>query len=197
MRELAVSKGGDLASIQSIEENNAANRVRRIADAATGGGPWIGGRKFTGQPWEWSDGSAWAFTNWAPGEPCCGDNGLYVHLYPSGEWNDHNQTQYACRALIEWSADCNHDGIVDYGQILTGQLADANANGIPDVCEGPTCASADLTHNGIVDGSDLGVLLGFWGPRNPVFPQADINGDGVVNGADLGLMLSFWGQCPG
>jgi hypothetical protein len=91
MRELAVSKGGDLASIQSIEENRAANRSRRIADAATGGGPWIGGRKFTGQPWQWSDGSEWRFTNWAQSEPCCGDNGLYVHLYPAGEWNDHNQ----------------------------------------------------------------------------------------------------------
>jgi len=99
--------------------------------------------------------------------------------------------------LIEWSADCGHDGIVDYGQILLGQLADDNHDGIPDTCQQPTCRDADLTHNGVIDGSDLGVLLGFWGPRNPVFPQADINGDGVVNGADLGLMLSFWGQCPG
>jgi hypothetical protein len=37
--------------------------------------------------------------------------------------------------VIEWSADCNNDGLVDYGQILSGQLADANANGIPDICE--------------------------------------------------------------
>ena len=33
------------------------------------------------------------------------------------------------------SADCNSDGIADYGQILTGQLDDDNANGIPDICE--------------------------------------------------------------
>ncbi len=38
-------------------------------------------------------------------------------------------------ALTEWSADCNNDGIVDYGQILNGTLADANANGVPDTCE--------------------------------------------------------------
>ena len=38
--------------------------------------------------------------------------------------------------VIEWSSDCNNDGIVDYGQVLSGQLADANGNGIPDTCEG-------------------------------------------------------------
>ena len=37
--------------------------------------------------------------------------------------------------LIEWSSDCNNDGIVDYGQILRGSLADTNANGVPDICE--------------------------------------------------------------
>ena len=34
--------------------------------------------------------------------------------------------------------------IVDYGQILQGQLDDANTNGIPDICEGPTCSDIDL-----------------------------------------------------
>jgi len=37
--------------------------------------------------------------------------------------------------IIEWDADCNADGIVDYGQILRGELADLNGNGVPDVCE--------------------------------------------------------------
>jgi hypothetical protein len=37
--------------------------------------------------------------------------------------------------VIEWEADCNGDGIVDYGQIHRGELDDDNANGIPDVCE--------------------------------------------------------------
>ena len=37
--------------------------------------------------------------------------------------------------LVEWAADCNSDGVVDYGQILVGALADTNANGIPDTCE--------------------------------------------------------------
>ena len=135
MRALAVARGGDLASLASLAENEFANRTRRSEDAPVGGGPWIGARKLTGQVWQWMDGTTWGFVNWAQGEPCCGDAGLYVHLYPNGQWNDHNQYEYACRALIEWSADCNADGIVDYGQILRGSLADANANGVPDICE--------------------------------------------------------------
>jgi hypothetical protein len=43
-----------------------------------------------------------------------------------------------CGAIIEWSADCNGDGIVDYGQILDGTFEDANENGVPDCCEEQT-----------------------------------------------------------
>ena len=150
MRTLSIALGGDLASLQSMAENQAANRSRRAQDALTGGGPWIGGRKLLNQAWSWSDGSTWDFMNWALGEPCCGDAGLYVHLYPGGEWNDHNQTQYPCRALIEWSADCNNDGTVDYGQILRGELPDINNNGVPDTCE-----FADCNHDGIADNEQI------------------------------------------
>jgi len=37
--------------------------------------------------------------------------------------------------LIEADADCNEDGVVDYGQIVRGELVDLNSNWIPDVCE--------------------------------------------------------------
>ena len=92
-------------------------------------------------------------------------------------------------------ADCNSDGIVDYGQILTGQLDDLNSNGIPDICEGPTCRDVDLFRDFNVNGADLGILLSQWGP-NTALTVSDINKDGSVNGADLGLLLSFWGACP-
>jgi hypothetical protein len=46
-------------------------------------------------------------------------------------WNDpYERTGWGY--LVEWDADCNHDGFVDYGQILSGELPDANHNGIPD-----------------------------------------------------------------
>jgi hypothetical protein len=193
MRTLSIALGGDLASLQSMEENQAANRSRRAQDALTGGGPWIGGRKLPNQAWSWSDGSTWDFMNWAPGEPCCGDAGLYIHLYPDGGWNDHNQTQYPCRALIEWSADCNNDGAVDYGQILRGELPDINHNGAPDTCE----CIGDINVDGIINGGDLAVLLAYWGPTTnvPTSIDCDLNADGVVNGSDLGGLLAYWGPC--
>jgi hypothetical protein len=75
--------------------------------------------------------------------------------------------QYAASYIIEWSADCNSDGIVDFGQILQGQLADANADGIPDICQPPTCVDADLFRDFNVDGADLGILLAQWGRGPP------------------------------
>ncbi len=98
--------------------------------------------------------------------------------------------------LIEWSADCNADGIVDYGQILQGELADANGNGVPDTCESPTCADADLFPTGTVNGADLGALLSQWGEA-PAGTASDLNHDGAVDGTDLGILLSFWGPCEG
>lgn len=85
--------------------------------------------------------------------------------------------------------DCNGNGFPDGCDILEGQSADLNANGIPDECE----CLADLNGDGIVNGGDLGILLGGWGPGSSV---ADLNFDGVVNGSDLGLLLGSWGVCP-
>ena len=53
---------------------------------------------------------------------------------------------------------------------------------------------ADLSGDGMVDGADLGILLGAWGPC-PGCP-ADLNFDNVVDGADLGILLAAWGPCP-
>lgn len=49
----------------------------------------------------------------------------------------------------------------------------------------------DLNHDGVVDGADLGLLLGAWGPCGASCP-ADFNCDGEVDGADLGLLLGAW-----
>ena len=188
---LAAARGGHTGTISSTAEN--AHCFRVIA----GTGAVIGLRKQadTNIP-EWITGEPMTFLNWYPGE-----GGNYWERYaalPSawgGGWLDTDLTERNF-SLVEWDADCNNDNIVDYGQILQGQLTDANTNGIPDICEGPTCHDIDLNLNGIVDGADLGVLLAFWGPASPAFPRADINGDGLVNGADLGIVLAFWGPCP-
>jgi len=53
---------------------------------------------------------------------------------------------------------------------------------------------ADLNFDCVVNGADLGLLLGAWGPCPPTgLCLADLNEDGVVDGADLGLLLGEWG----
>jgi predicted outer membrane repeat protein len=56
----------------------------------------------------------------------------------------------------------------------------------------PTMSPADLNGDGAVDGADLGLLLGAWGPCLKSCCLADLNGDGFVDGADLGLLLGAW-----
>ena len=56
----------------------------------------------------------------------------------------------------------------------------------------PACP-ADLNQDGVVNGADLGLMLGSWGPCPGC--AADLNADGIVNGADLGLLLGSWGVC--
>jgi hypothetical protein len=59
----------------------------------------------------------------------------------------------------------------------------------------PACPS-DLNDDGQVDGADLGILLGAWGPCGAGACPSDLNGDGQVDGADLGILLGAWGPCP-
>ncbi len=61
---------------------------------------------------------------------CCN-----VILDDVGDGVVQNCDSIARRGIIEWSADCNNDGIVDYGQIRDGTLADSNGDNIPDVCD--------------------------------------------------------------
>lgn len=52
---------------------------------------------------------------------------------------------------------------------------------------------ADLSGDGLIDGADLGILLGSWGPCAGCL--ADLSQDGLVDGTDLGLLLASWGAC--
>ena len=63
---------------------------------------------------------------------------------------------------------------------------DANSNGIPDGCE----RFGDINGDNKVDGTDLGLLLGAWGPHTGA---ADLDHSGVVDGTDIGLLLGAWG----
>jgi hypothetical protein len=54
------------------------------------------------------------------------------------------------------------------------------------------CANADLNCDRVVNGLDLGMLLGAWGPCAGSPCTGDVNRDGTVNGLDLGALLGAW-----
>ena len=114
-------------------------------------GPWIGGFQNRSSPsysepsggWEWVNGEPWDYAFWAIGDRCWETNEAEDYLIIAGAgnsiWND--QPLNGCdndpviSFVVEWEADCNGDGIVDYGQIQSGQLDDDNSDGIPDTCQ--------------------------------------------------------------
>jgi hypothetical protein len=204
----AMAIGSELCAITSAAENGHVLSLVTGAEqwCADGAGYWLGGFRKAGQ-WQWTSGEDFTYSYFGCGNPGDIQTSIQWYRVPTGcpplgaiVWDDQFST--GCPVLggnpgfvAEWDADCNNDGSVDYGQILTGQLADLDSNGVPDTCQQPTCAEADIYRDFNVNGADLGILLSQWGPNTPL-TESDLNSDGVVNGADLGILLSFWGACP-
>ncbi|MEY3231719.1 MAG: hypothetical protein RL689_1808 [Planctomycetota bacterium] len=141
----ATALGGHLATVSSASEAMfVANRVSCLADC----GSLIGGYQLAGAPepgggWAWVTGEPMVYLAWRPGKPtnlCLSGLGcqdvLGVRnprsLFPGPGFDDGWTQCCGGMMIVEWSADCNNDGLVDKGQILSGELADANNNGIPD-----------------------------------------------------------------
>lgn len=200
---VAAEMGGHLATATSIAELSFI----RTASLTTTSSCWLGGVS------GWTDHPSNAYAGWLTGEPwldvieryrdpcCCCMNMCLAIERGTLSWAGFEFYGAAPMMLVEWSNDCNGDGIVDFGQCISGALVDANRNFRPDCCESKTecvvqsTCPCDLLRDGVVDGADLGVLLSEWGPSS-VHELADLNQDGVVNGADLGTLLGSWGACP-
>ena len=134
-RVWAEQRGGYLATVGSSAE-------QAFLEQAIVGREFIaiGGFQPAGSPepnggWSWVTGEPWGTSvRWAAGQP---ENFRgtqnYLILTTAGCHDGDDCPPYSAQGyLIEYSADCNNDGIVDKGQILSGQLPDANNNGIPD-----------------------------------------------------------------
>jgi hypothetical protein len=211
-QSMATARGAMVVCVADAEENAFVYRFSRARGLPA---IWIGmvqdpwGSEPDGG-WRWIDGSGSSWRNWGVGEPnnwqYDEDNCVMIvtpapidEAYWPSRWQDYPGF-WQIGAIIEWSADCNNDGIVDYGQILQGQLADTNTDGIPDVCQCatnpslPTCCPGDLDHDATVGGADIGLLLSNWGPCGTACLY-DLNNDSKVNGGDLGLLLAGWGPC--
>ncbi len=205
-RDLSLSLGGHLATISSGPEYACVLPLLESASDSEDCYPvvYIGLTLMSGEDWRWIDGSPLTWSIWGqvgdPVEPqgmmaAFSPGGFEPYCVPHLKWNDAaiDARHWMHRGVfIEWSADCNADGIVDYGQILGGDLADSNSDGVPDLCQCP----ADITRNNVVDAVDLAVLLGLWGTAGQGEFDADTNSDGIVDGVDLAVVMGGWGQCP-
>jgi hypothetical protein len=197
---MAQASGARLVALEDASENNFFKNLR-CSQAKQHLSGWQDLSRVGGL-WVWGSGESFEYQSWSPGQPDGGGTATIDWSGPNGQCDSLTWGDEGCETgnlpsslFLEWSADCNNDGIVDYGQILDGTMEDANSNGIPDVCE-ITCSDADLYRNGLVDGADLGILLSEWGPAT-ASTTSDLDGDGTVGGGDLGLMLSYWGNCAG
>ena len=224
-RDRAVQSGGYLATVIAADENNfvfglASRTPGAFSSNTIQAGPFLGGFQpvGAGEPaggWTWVTDEAWQFTKWANGQPdnatSCGQapgdrpgEHYLQFIYASSSWNDMSAAATCFGGsrpsyVVEWSADCNNDGIVDYGQILDGTFPDANGNGVPDCCDGGgscTPCPGDVASDGMVDGVDLAAVLSQWGTQGSGTFNADIDGSGLVDGGDLALVLGGWGPCP-
>jgi hypothetical protein len=194
----AAALGGHLPTISNAAEN-------AFVRGTIGGG--IGLYHSPGGQWTNVTGEPVTYLNWQAGQPSSLDQFVFAAYccHPSDLWADYtdaelgNPNDPVTGFSIEFSADCNNDGIVDFGQIRSGELDDANLNNIPDCCEaGVSCipCEGDVSGNGVVDGVDLAAVLGAWGSSGKGEFSTDTNGDGFVDGADLATVLSGWGPCP-
>lgn len=107
------------------------------------------------------------------------DGALYVGHFARNEIRRFNQETGELQAIIVASGVGGLNGPYDIVFVL-----DSGA----DPCPG------DLNDSGVVDGADLSILLGFWGPCGGAC-LGDLNGSGTVDGADLAVILGGWGQC--
>jgi hypothetical protein len=203
---LARSMGGDLASITSAAENELLFQMSAETQGALIGANRIDLKGCGSGTWQWTDGEPFQFAGWATGQPECEGDDRYLAILHIPQWGLgwHDvlpSSVYIQHALIEYSADCNSNGIIDYGEIRNGFIEDTNGNNVPDTCECatdpslPICCPADVIEDSAVNAIDLAAILNTWGTDGGKFPRADVDGSGVVDGADLAAVLSEWGPC--
>ncbi len=213
-RDSANASGGHLATVTTAAEDVFIRSWLPPYTDESGGQAWLGAYQDRSVPdysepfggWRWVTGEAMGYQAWSHGGSEANYPGAdflalaHREFEPGYFWNDMQTDYFGGRffSIVEYSADCNSDGIVDYGQIRAGELVDVNANNIPDCCEQSVSCSpcpGDIDESGTVNGVDLAAILAVWGSDGGKYPRADTNNDGVVNGADLATVLGSWGSC--
>ena len=140
----AYQSGGYLVTLTSAEENEFVYSELVSSGLGNSGshGPWIGARA-DGDNWRWAvTNEPWKFEAWAPDQPDSNASDMAASYWLPDDvahWADLQISQQLNSFIIEYSDDCNGDGLVDHGQILDGTFEDLNDDGIPDCCQDDSC----------------------------------------------------------
>jgi hypothetical protein len=95
---------------------------------------------------------------------------------------------------ISTSFDVSQNGQYILVRAMLNNSTSERAVLLVEVEDSSKCAPADLDCNGVVDGADLAILLGAWGPCADCDDcDADLDGSCEVDGADLAILLGNWG----
>jgi hypothetical protein len=152
----AIGQRGATPAVFETEAEWRGYVLRVASRLSEGGNGHIGYIRPPNGQWSTWDYQPISFSAFGPGLP---NNGIWqlvaAFAHPRGCsslgcWEDYGPHETGLQPwIIEYSADCNNDGIVDKGQILSGELPDANNNGIPD--GGPSITSQPVDQNAGVD----------------------------------------------
>ena len=190
-----VTSDGEWSFVRDLSQSNGSSKR------------WLGAsRGADALDWAWVTGEAFEFSAWGstscpsgpyPNNPAFDRVALGIADYCGNPWDDFlaDIGEPVLSFVVEWSSDCNADGIVDYGQILAGELVDTNANNVPDCCEGdvPCGCVADFNGDGSVTSADFANLLTAWGATD--LPPEDLDRNGIVDANDMAILLDSWGPC--
>jgi hypothetical protein len=206
-RQSAAHFGGHLATITSPEEFEFVQRLLAGNEFIAVGGFQQPGSPEPAGGWSWVTGEPWGpGVRWATGQPenFQGTQDRLIMTSSGFHDGDDCPPRSAQGYVIEWSADCNGDGLVDKGQILAGELSDTNNNGIP---EGPGIAVQPQDQSS-ADGGSVSFTVQVntqaqcaspvtyrWQRRNPAIPDPtapgawfDLADDGTFANTDRPTM---------
>ena len=132
------------------------------------------------------------------------DTSVCMSLWNGGDWQTTWNLPYGSTYSTTITSGLNHQfndvsSVSVLGYAPGGEGVTITNNGsdrpvleltidVPDFsCDG------DLNDDQVVDGTDISMILGYWGQDDPAY---DLDGNGLIDGTDLAIVLGWWGACP-